>query len=168
MPTEQQNFREPDLFGHVYDGQKADDGYAVCSACDCRENTEVAAQPCKGTMVGRGFIRLQNALSQLYMLVRFETDLPDCAANGVESQGLDEGVVRASEIMEHTREIINHKRLSEYELKQAAQKAGEVLTYRHGRPVVTSGMMKKLDCPFEKWNDEPTAPKTPVEMRREN
>ncbi len=58
MPVSQQNFREPNLFGHVYDGNESDDGYAVCSACHHREDTTEAAKPCKGTMLGRKLLRL--------------------------------------------------------------------------------------------------------------
>ena len=44
-------------------------------------------------------------LQDLYLLVKHETDLPESAANGVESQGLDEGV-RASEIIEQSRNCL--------------------------------------------------------------
>ncbi len=46
---------------------------------------------------------LKNTLNDLYLLVKHETNLPESAANGVESHGLDEGIVRASEIIEKAR-----------------------------------------------------------------
>ena len=47
--------------------------------------------------------KLRNTLNNLYLLVKHETNLPESAANGVESQGLDEGIVRASDIIERAR-----------------------------------------------------------------
>ena len=44
--------------------------------------------------------RVWSVLQDLYLLVKHETGLPESAANGVESQGLDEGIIRASEIIE--------------------------------------------------------------------
>ena len=58
----QQKFMEPNLFGHVYDGQKSEDGYAICSACDCQENTQKATLPCEGTMLGRKLSSLTQSL----------------------------------------------------------------------------------------------------------
>ena len=49
------------------------------------------------------YCKLRNTLNDLYLLVKHETNLPESAANGVESQGLDEGIVRASDIMEEVR-----------------------------------------------------------------
>lgn len=49
----QQNFRQPNMHGHVYDGKKTDTGYAMCSACRCVETSIGAAQPCKVTALGR-------------------------------------------------------------------------------------------------------------------
>lgn len=60
MGTGQQKFREPDLGGHVYDGQVSAEGYAVCSACHCHENTKAAANPCTGTMLGKHLTRLSS------------------------------------------------------------------------------------------------------------
>lgn len=66
MCCSQQRFQEPNLFGHVYDGQTPpDDGYAVCTACGCRENTLEAAKPCPETMVGR---RLAECAENVYPL----------------------------------------------------------------------------------------------------
>ncbi len=53
--------------------------------------------------------KLKEALKSLYSLVSHETDLPSSAANGVESSGLDEGVVRASLIIEETRQILGER-----------------------------------------------------------
>ncbi|KKN27800.1 hypothetical protein LCGC14_0860630 [marine sediment metagenome] len=49
--------------------------------------------------------KIRKALEALLLLVKHETDLPDSAANGVTDPGgsLDEGIVRASEIMEQAR-----------------------------------------------------------------
>lgn len=55
--------------------------------------------------------RLAKALRTLYDLVTHETSLPACAENGVKADsGLDEGVVRASEILCETQQL-----LQEYE-----------------------------------------------------
>ncbi len=58
--NQQQNFREPNLFGHVYDGSSNTEGYAVCSACRCIENTDEAARACEGTSLGRKLIELED------------------------------------------------------------------------------------------------------------
>jgi len=47
--------------------------------------------------------KLKKTLHGLYLLVKHETDLPNSAANGVEHLGTDEGVVRASNIIEEAR-----------------------------------------------------------------
>ena len=47
--------------------------------------------------------KLKETLRNLYLLVKHETNLPESAANGVESQGLDEGIMRASDIIEKAR-----------------------------------------------------------------
>ncbi|MHA2279908.1 MAG: hypothetical protein ACXAC5_03400 [Promethearchaeota archaeon] len=60
----QQKFREPNPFGHVYDGKFSSDGYAVCSACNCQENTSEAARSCTETMLGRTLIELRKALHE--------------------------------------------------------------------------------------------------------
>lgn len=134
MTASQLKFRQPDQFGHVYDG-KVQDGYAVCSACDSVENTSEAASPCTGTFLGNKLtktIQLEVALLNLYMLVKYETDLPEGAANGVESQGLDEGVVRAGDILEEVRKLVEDP---------------------PGRFLITREMRKHMDCPFPPWEE---------------
>jgi hypothetical protein len=54
--------------------------------------------------------QLRKALQGLYLLVKHETLLPESAVNGVEStDGIDEGVVRASEIIEEARKLLEDK-----------------------------------------------------------
>lgn len=54
--------------------------------------------------------KLHKALSDLLLLVRHETNLPEAAANGVtDDSGMDEGVVRASEIMDNARLLVEVK-----------------------------------------------------------
>ena len=60
----QQSFSEPNLFGHVY-GQNVQEGYAVCSACDCVENTNKATQPCQGTMLGCKLLHSNKEIDKL-------------------------------------------------------------------------------------------------------
>lgn len=53
--------------------------------------------------------KLHKALTDLYLLVVNETDLPYCAANEVTHDGLDGGLVRASEILENARVLVEEK-----------------------------------------------------------
>lgn len=50
--------------------------------------------------------QLYDALSSLLLLVQYETDLPQCAANGVVEWQTDEGVHRAGMILEEARVAI--------------------------------------------------------------
>jgi len=64
MSCSQQSFREPNLFGHVYgkDPSLNSDGYGICLACRCKENTDATVVPCTGTMLGRKLAKLANML----------------------------------------------------------------------------------------------------------
>ena len=58
MPISKPGFIEPNRHGHVYQGKTTSDGYAVCSACDCVENTGEAASYCPVTSIGRELYKL--------------------------------------------------------------------------------------------------------------
>lgn len=38
--------KKQNIFNHSYDGLKNIDGYAICSNCGCRENTDEASNKC--------------------------------------------------------------------------------------------------------------------------
>jgi len=58
MNTTAQSIKQPNKYGHQYDGQyKTVSGYAVCSACGCHENTNESIAQCPG-----GDINLDNVV----------------------------------------------------------------------------------------------------------
>ena len=71
---------------------------------------------------------VSEALSDLLLLVKYETGLPESAANGVISSdgGLDEGVVRAAAIIEEAEIVLNRLKQNHFRVESGYRRRKEM------------------------------------------